>query len=192
VFSEDSDWQMGGEDSRLCESCGEQPSTVHVTRIENGTVSHSHLCQNCAEELGEQNDGAAVMFAVPAALGRLFTNLMEKAADIQAGNLVGSPACAVCGTTLSDLRESGLLGCANCYRVFAGFLDDAPSPHGPVQAGNHLGKAPSRPAEGNTEALEVMRLQRMLRELVEHERFEEAASVRDRLAELEGSPSSHV
>ena len=66
MFSEDSDWEMGGEDSRLCESCGEQPSTVHVTRIENGTVSHSHLCQTCAEELGEQNDGTAVMFAVPA------------------------------------------------------------------------------------------------------------------------------
>ena len=192
MFSEGSDWEMGGEDGRLCESCGEQPSTVHVTRIENGTVSHSHLCQNCAEEMGEQSDGGAVMFAVPAALGRLFTNLMEKAADIQAGNLVGSPACAVCGTTLGDLRESGLLGCANCYRVFAGFLDGAPRLPGDVQAGNHLGKVPSRPDEGNTEQLEVMRLQRMLRELVEHERFEEAASVRDRLAELEGSASGHA
>jgi protein-arginine kinase activator protein McsA len=30
----------------------------------------------------------------------------------------------------------------------------------------------------------MMRLERMLRELVEHERFEEAAGVRDRLAEL--------
>jgi protein-arginine kinase activator protein McsA len=30
----------------------------------------------------------------------------------------------------------------------------------------------------------MMRLERMLRELVEHERFEEAAGVRDRLTEL--------
>ncbi len=26
--------------------------------------------------------------------------------------------CPVCGTTIEDFRRTGLLGCANCYRVF--------------------------------------------------------------------------
>jgi protein arginine kinase activator len=48
----------------------------------------------------------------------------------------------------------------------------------------HLGKVPQRGSERDVLRREVMRLERMLRELVDHERYEEAASVRDRLAEL--------
>jgi protein arginine kinase activator len=186
VFSEGSDWEMGGGEGRLCESCGEQPASVHVTRIENGSVSHTHLCQSCAEEMGEQSDGTALMFAVPAALGRMFTSLIEKAADIQSSvDLGGASVCGTCGTSLSDLRESGLVGCADCYRVFAEHIEAAPGVPGEQAVAGHLGKVPSRPESRDAGQLEVLRLQRMLRELVQHERFEEAASVRDRLAELE-------
>jgi protein arginine kinase activator len=186
VFSESSDWEIGGEDGRLCESCGEQPASVHVTRIENGSVTHTHLCQGCAEELGEQSDGTALMFAVPAALSRMFTTLIEKAADIQAGEGASGLTCSTCGTTLNDLRETGLVGCADCYGIFAEHIQAAPGLPGEVPGAMHLGKIPSRPTGRDSEELEVLRLQRMLRELVEHERFEEAASVRDRLAELGG------
>jgi protein-arginine kinase activator protein McsA len=48
----------------------------------------------------------------------------------------------------------------------------------------HLGKVPLRGPETDTVRHEMMRLERMLRELVEHERYEEAAGVRDRLTEL--------
>ncbi len=43
---------------------------------------------------------------------------------------------------------------------------------------------PLRGPETDTLRHETMRLERMLRELVEHERYEEAAGVRDRLTEL--------
>jgi protein arginine kinase activator len=186
MFSEGSDWDITGGGSQVCESCGEQPATVHVARIEGGSVTHSHLCQSCAEELGEQSEGTAIMFAVPAALGRLFSNLVEKSTDVQAEVPGGGPVCAVCGTTLGDLRETGLVGCAACYQVFAEHLQETPSLPGSPRQGDHLGKVPNCPAEGAVEQMEVLRLQRMLRELVEHERYEEAASVRDRLAELGG------
>jgi protein arginine kinase activator len=90
--------------------------------------------------------------------------------------------CGACGTTLTDLRESGMAGCANCYRVFEDHLETLVRP-GSDQT-EHLGKIPLRGPESDTLRLEMMRLERMLRELVEHERFEEAAGVRDRLAEL--------
>jgi protein arginine kinase activator len=88
----------------------------------------------------------------------------------------------VCGTTLSDLKESGMVGCANCYRVFAEHLEATVRPHS--EPTEHLGKVPLRGPENDTVKHEMMRLERMLRELVAHERFEEAAGVRDRLAEL--------
>ena len=90
--------------------------------------------------------------------------------------------CGVCGTTLSDLKESGMVGCANCYRVFAEHLEATVRPQ--AEPTEHLGKVPLRGPESDTLQHEMMRLERMLRELVAHERFEEAAGVRDRLAEL--------
>ena len=64
---------------------------------------------------------------------------------------------------------------------------------GDAEPVEHLGKMPRRGPESDTLRHEIMRLQRMLRELVECERFEEAAGVRDRLTELgqrlEGGPA---
>lgn len=75
-----------------------------------------------------------------------------------------------------------MVGCANCYRVFADHLESTIRREAePVE---HLGKVPLRGPETDTLRHETMRLERMLRELVEHERYEEAAGVRDRLTEL--------
>jgi len=83
---------------------------------------------------------------------------------------------------LSDLKESGMVGCPDCYRVFAEYLETTVRREAePVE---HLGKVPVRGPESDSLRHEMMRLERMLRELVAHERFEEAAGVRDRLAEL--------
>ncbi len=88
----------------------------------------------------------------------------------------------MCGTTLTDLKESGLVGCVDCYRVFAEYLEATVRREAePVE---HLGKMPQRGPETDTLRHEMLRLQRMLRELVACERFEEAAGVRDRLTEL--------
>ncbi len=90
--------------------------------------------------------------------------------------------CAVCGTTLTDVKESGLVGCSDCYKVFAEYLENLlVAGAEPVE---HLGKIPRRGPETDSLRHEILRLQRMLRELVECERFEEAAGVRDRLTEL--------
>jgi protein arginine kinase activator len=94
----------------------------------------------------------------------------------------GETFCGVCGTTLSDIKESGMVGCVDCYRVFADHLEATVRREAePIE---HLGKVPLRGPETHTLRHEMMRLERMLRELVAHERFEEAAGVRDRLAEL--------
>ena len=90
--------------------------------------------------------------------------------------------CEVCGTTITDLKESGLVGCSNCYKVFADYLESLLAEG--TEPVEHLGKIPRRGPETDNLRHEILRLQRMLRELVECERFEEAAGVRDRLTEL--------
>jgi protein arginine kinase activator len=185
VFAEESpDWHLDLGGSADCELCGEEPATMHLLRVVHGTVSHTHLCAHCAEGMAEQTEGLALVLAVPSVLRSLSKRSStghEEGAEASATGQEES-FCGVCGTTLSDLKESGMVGCANCYRIFADHLEATVRREAePVE---HLGKVPLRGPESDSLRHEMMRLERMLRELVEHERFEEAAGVRDRLAEL--------
>jgi protein arginine kinase activator len=180
VFAEDSpDWNLDLNGSADCELCGEEPATMHLLRVVDGSISHTHLCATCAEQMaGEQTEGLALVLAVPSMLrgfGRKTSPDQQEASREES-------FCGSCGTTLTDLKESGMVGCANCYRVFADHLESTIRRE--AEPMEHLGKVPLRAPETDGLRHEMMRLERMLRELVEHERFEEAAGVRDRLAEL--------
>jgi len=183
VFAEESpDWNLDLDGSVTCELCGEEPASLHLLRVIDGTISHTHLCPACAESVAEQTEGLALVLAVPSVLRRLGKGVPE-AAGIQPSTADQDVRfCAVCGTTLSDLKESGLVGCVKCYQVFAEYL--GASVPGAAELVEHLGKIPHRGPEDDTLRHEMMRLERMLRELVACERFEEAAGVRDRLTEL--------
>jgi protein arginine kinase activator len=184
VFAEEPpDWNIELGGSVTCELCGEEPATMHLLRVVDGKVTHTHLCANCAEDMAEEADGLALVLAVPSVLRHL--GRARAADETQAPPPPGERNerfCGVCGTTLSDLKESGLLGCAKCYETFAEYLETSLKTH--AEAAEHLGKIPRRGPETDNLRHEIMRLQRMLRELVACERFEEAAGVRDRLTEL--------
>jgi len=75
-----------------------------------------------------------------------------------------------------------MVGCISCYQVFAEHLEA--SLDGDMDPVEHLGKMPVHGPESDALGREILRLRRMLRELVDCERFEEAASVRDRLTQL--------
>jgi len=180
VFAEESpDWDLDVSGSVICEMCGAEPATVHVLRVVDRTVSHTHLCPACAQSMAEQTDGLALVLALPSVLRRLGKNKSGESPTLPPESDVRF--CAVCGTTLSDLKESGLVGCAKCYQAFGDYLEEALGSGEPVE---HPGKIPRRGPETDNLRHEIMRLERMLRELVACERFEEAAGVRDRLAEL--------
>jgi protein arginine kinase activator len=183
VFAENSgDWNIDLSGSVTCEGCGEEPATIHLLRVVDGTVSHTHLCPSCAEEVAEQADGLALVLAVPSVLRNLTKAAPAREVVVAATGSEEDGFCPVCGTTLTDVKESGLVGCANCYEVFAEYLEHALSEG--TETTEHLGKIPHRGPETDNLRHEIMRLERMLRELVACERFEEAAGVRDRLSEL--------
>lgn len=183
MFAEESpDWNIDQNGSVTCELCGEEPATLHLLRVVDGAVSHTHLCAACAETVAEESDDLALVLAVPSVLRHLGKAAPENEAAQPSTVDQDIRFCAVCGTTLSDLKESGLVGCVKCYEVFADYLATSiPGADEPVE---HLGKIPHRGPETDILRHEMMRLERMLRELVACERFEEAAGVRDRLTEL--------
>jgi protein arginine kinase activator len=132
-------------------------------------------------------EGMALILAVPSVLSHSGQSKEKNEASPPRLNKADTQVCTVCGTTLADVKESGLVGCSVCYQVFADYLR-ALVP-GEAELPAHLGKIPRNGSESDKLRREVMRLQRMLRELVDCERFEEAASVRDKLAELQAAGS---
>ncbi len=183
VFADESpEWNFDFEGSDTCEECGEAAAVIHLLRVENGSVTHIRLCQACAENLAGHTEGMSLVLAVPSAMGRSGKKQEKSEAARASFPKPELQVCTVCGTTLADLKETGMVGCSVCYQVFAEYLRTLVE--GDAELSAHLGKVPQRGSESDVVRREVMRLQRMLRELVDCERFEEAASVRDRLTEL--------
>ena len=174
------DWHLNFDDSDICEECEEAPAVVHLVRVEDGAVTHVHLCQSCAEELAEQTAGMALVLSITTS----YPGKMQKKRDAFSKRSFNpdTQICTVCGTTLADIQVTGKVGCSICYQVFADHLRN--TLQGDMEMSTHLGKVPHKGSEKDGLRMEVMRLRNMLRELVDHERFEEAASVRDRLTEL--------
>lgn len=167
-----------------CDQCHEREATVHLTQIAEEQVITVHLCERCAAEKGVESS---------ASLGKTpvgtFLASMGKGLDL-ASALPGLPpsgTCPTCHATLSDFRESGRLGCADCYRTFEASLRDLLRRlHG---SSRHLGKRYAPPGEAPpTAPPSTDQLREQLRIAVETENFELAAELRDRLRVVEGAP----
>jgi protein arginine kinase activator len=189
MFADGTGWELETGGSPLCESCGAEPAVVHLVQVQDGAIAHTHLCQRCAQQAAEEGPASmAVVFAMPAMLTGLFGNALasEKGRRAVPPSL-DDPVCGVCATTLEQVTDSGQLGCAACYGVFAAQVEQAIAAAHDSLA--YHGKLPRNLPVELDGRREVVRLRRMMTELVENERFEEAASVRDRLAELDAGPA---
>ncbi|HEX7024418.1 MAG TPA: UvrB/UvrC motif-containing protein [Gemmatimonadales bacterium] len=165
-----------------CSACGERDGVVSLTQIVEGDVRTVSLCAQCAAEKGiETGVGLA-----DTPLGGFLAALGESADPDAPLSAALEHACPVCGATLRDFRETGRVGCAECYRAF-----DAPLRellrrlHGST---HHTGmrytgtEAAAAPAEPDLVARD---LREELRRAIEAEQFERAAELRDLLRERE-------
>jgi protein arginine kinase activator len=162
-----------------CEQCREREAVIHLTQIVNEQVTTLHLCERCAAEKGVESPGAAPKAPLGAFLAAMGQELPETPAP-RTGD-----TCARCGGSLQDFRESGRLGCSDCYRSFEVPLRDLLRRlHGST---HHMGE---RYAEGTGsttpgEQHRATELREQLRVAVETENFELAAELRDRLRVME-------
>jgi len=157
---------------RTCDCCP-NPAVVHEIVVRDGVKAEVHLCVEHAQERG---------FLVPTSHGPalILGKLLEQAKQPPPP---APKACACCGTTMSQVRESGLVGCPLCYRSFEKELSPIIER---AQAGScaHVGRHPAQAAELVDRAALRNRLARELREAVAQEQYERAARLRDRLGEL--------
>lgn len=94
------------------------------------------------------------------------------------------PVCCIqCGLSLAEFNKTGRFGCSECYVAFADALPELLRRiHGRTY---HVGKVPvTNPAQLSARK-ELLLLRRQLKRAVEHEDFEKAAHLRDRINTIE-------
>lgn len=165
-----------------CDQCREREAVIHLTQIVNEQVTTLHLCEKCAAEKGVESPGSAVKTPLGSFLAAMGTGAEQVAAPRSAD------VCGRCGGTFQDFRETGRLGCSDCYRAFDVPLRDLLRRlHGST---HHLGEryAERVPVAAMAEVPApeaATELREQLRLAVETENFELAAELRDRLRVLE-------
>jgi protein arginine kinase activator len=164
-----------------CDQCGEREAVIHLTQIVKEQVTTLHLCERCAAEKGVDSPGAVAKTPLGS-----FLAAMGKGPDQQPAPRTAD-VCSRCGGTFQDFRETGRLGCPDCYHAFEGPLRDLLRRlHGST---HHLGERYERGAGASPapdqEPARAAELREQLRLAVETENFELAAELRDRLRVLE-------
>jgi len=160
----------------LCDMCGKNEATVHLTEIINDQMTKLHLCEACAKKKSaqmEEHFGLDSLLAGLVDLGRPMESVKDKRLK-----------CPSCGLTYNDFKKLGRLGCDRCYETFKEYLVPLfKRIHG---SDFHTGKMPRRKGRAaRPKKVNVEELKRRLKRAIELEEFEEAAQLRDKIKKYE-------
>jgi protein arginine kinase activator len=162
----------------LCEECRHNPATIYRTTITNGVKKEQRLCAVCAAQYG-YNVGFPTS-PINNILNGLFS--MQPKRDDEPER-----HCSGCGRSLETIKKTGLIGCGTCYRDFAKELEPVlRRVQGRLE---HTGAVPDGVSGEYERNREIGRLKRELEAAVEEEKYELAAMLRDKIAELKNGPA---
>jgi len=136
------------------------------------------LCETCAGEAGLGTPGTAAKEPLTDFLAQLGSEQDE------AGGGSAPEPCPFCGTTAVEFRQTGRLGCSQCYSHFEPQLRKLlRRVHGST---HHAGKLYLNEGSDVGDRLaRISSMRRRLQRAIETEDFESAAELRDRIHELE-------
>ncbi len=163
-------------ENMICNICGSQEATIHLTEIVNSQMMEIHLCETCAQEKGTD-------FKTHFGLGDLIGGLAGADPEAKPGKTLPSAKCPECGLTYDDFGKNGRLGCAGCYTAFSKFL--LPLIKRVQRSTTHVGKRPGNVSKNVSHAHDLRVLQDRLRKTVQMEEFENAAKIRDEIRQIE-------
>jgi protein arginine kinase activator len=162
----------------ICNLCGTQEASIHLTEIVNNQMIEIHLCETCAQEKGTD---FKTHFNLTDLLAGLSTDLTKTAKPADR-RFAGK--CPECGITYEEFGKSGRLGCATCYEAFSKML--LPLIKRVQRSTEHVGKRPSRVSPETGSPVRTLQiLQDRLAKSVQMEAFEEAARIRDEIRQAE-------
>lgn len=160
----------------ICNLCGTQEASIHLTEIVNNQMIEIHLCEVCAQEKGTD-------FKTHFNLTELLSGLTDTGKTSKPAEKRLAGKCPECSMTYEEFGKSGRLGCASCYDAFNKML--LPLIKRVQRSTHHVGKRPSRVSLETSQVQALQILQERLVKSVQMEAFEEAARLRDEIRQAE-------
>lgn len=173
----------------LCQNCQKREATTYIKRVINGEATESHLCEECAKELGFDGFFDDFSLSIP----NIFSSFFKDSAFALAG--AKSELCEKCGSSFDDIIRTGMVGCADCYsRFYDRLLPSIQRIHGRT---GHVGRTPIEytkvdddPVKAEKKEIskedKIKDLEKQMQRAVEEQNFEQAAALRDEIKELKG------
>jgi protein arginine kinase activator len=162
-----------------CQICNKRTATIHLTEINDGVRSEMHICEQCAAEQGVASQSQM-------SINELLSHLLavQPSDEEMFGPSEKEQACPTCGFTLDRLRKEGTLGCPQDYEVFErALLPLIERAHDGKST--HCGKVPVKAPKDTRRFVELSQLRRQLEQAVQNEDYELAASLRDKMKQME-------
>lgn len=160
----------------LCDICGKNAATVHLTEIIDDQITELHLCEKCAREKSTQMEQQFGLADLLAGLAEFGGPKEEKEGGVKI-------KCPNCGLGFEDFKKIGRLGCSDCYVTFKRYL--APLLKRIHGSNQHVGKSPIKAMKVTKKKSGLEELRQKLQAAIEREEFEEAARLRDQIKELD-------
>jgi protein arginine kinase activator len=154
----------------MCESCKDNEATIHLTQVVEGAVKKLHLCEDCAAKNGFDIHGPMSITDMLLGLGAHSSEPEKKQPD---------RTCPRCHMRRADFKKTSRFGCPVCYDTFGAELP--PLLRAMHRSEQHAGKVPRREQSRAELNAELATLQGRLEKAVAAEKFEEAASLRDKI-----------
>jgi protein arginine kinase activator len=159
-----------------CQRCP-KPVTYHITEvISESHVEDLHFCVECFKKYLFSTPLPGTETDAEKAPGGEFSKVV---------NSLGEKSCPECSMKFVEFRNCGRLGCPHDYDVFSeDLIPLIEGVHGNVR---HVGKTPRNRPKTKSDHSELSTLRKKLQKAVDGERYEEAASIRDKIKQLESS-----
>ncbi len=159
----------------VCNACGQNEATIHLTEILNAQMVEIHLCETCAEQKGAD-------FKTHFDFNKLLASLADFGTALKSEEQ-GGLACSSCGMITEEFARTGRLGCAVCYQSFEKLL--LPLLKRVQRDIQHIGKVPDEAPPAVKRNANLRELHGRLQKCIEAEDFEGAAQLRDKISQVE-------
>ncbi len=155
---------------KRCDGCGKPGGHVRIHQSNGSEFRELWLCGSCARLIGAEQSLPAFGPTVGELLGTLTGD-------------AGTRACPNCGTRFKQIRQTGQVGCAECYQVFSNRIQLLLSQMGLIDP--HAGRYPNRLASYRRLLVDRVAMKDDLEAALGREDYEHAAELRDRIRMME-------
>lgn len=155
-----------------CDKCG-RPSVYRSTLIVNGVSQTTNLCRDCAIQEGVFNNQTS-----------LFDDMFSAFSDFLPFEKVSNVSCPVCKLTMREFKNTGKLGCPNCYEAFREEISGIIKRIAPFE--KHKQDVINKPrVKSDNKEAKITELRQEMSRAVAEERYEDAAKIKKQIQKLE-------